>query len=147
MPSSFSGLGHRVFISGTGVRTPSRVHQKGVSQEAPFFFGEIYMESINIAIVGCGAHSHLHANAAESFSNIKITSCCDIDSFRSNAWAEKYKCRPYTSITEMISAEKPDAVILCTWPNQHLEQIKECLSAGIKYILCEKSLTITSEDA
>lgn len=105
------------------------------------------MESINIAIVGCGAHSHLHANAAESFSNIKITSCCDIDSFRSNAWAEKYKCRPYTSITEMISSEKPDAVILCTWPNQHLEQIKECLSAGIKNILCEKSLTITSEDA
>ena len=105
------------------------------------------MEKINISIVGCGAHSHLHANAASSLPNVIISSCCDIDSSRSNLWAEKYKCRPYTNITDMISTENPDAVILCTWPNQHLEQINECLSAGIKNILCEKSLTITSKDA
>jgi predicted dehydrogenase len=105
------------------------------------------MEKINISIVGCGAHSHLHANAAAAFPEVTITSCCDIDSSRSKIWADKYKCRDYTNITEMINSEKPDAVILCTWPNQHLEQIKECLTAGIKNILCEKSLTITSKDA
>lgn len=40
-----------------------------------------------------------------------------------------------------------DAVILCAWPGQHLEQIEKCLSSGVKNILCEKSLTVSSDEA
>lgn len=105
------------------------------------------MDSIKFSIVGCGAHSHLHASAADKIPDIKITSCCDIDSERSARWAERYSCNSYNDIDVMLTAEKPDAVILCTWPNQHLEQIRKCADLGIKNILCEKSLTITGSDA
>jgi predicted dehydrogenase len=100
------------------------------------------------AIVGCGEHSHVHGEAASKLKEIRITACCDIVEDRACSWAEKYGCeRYYTDISEMLAKEELDAVILCTWPGQHLEQIKSCLDAGIKNILCEKSLTVSGEEA
>ena len=48
---------------------------------------------------------------------------------------------------EMLACEKLDGVILCTWPMQHLEQIRVCLDNGIRNILCEKSLTLSLQEA
>ncbi len=103
---------------------------------------------IKAAIVGCGEHSHVHGEAATKLKEIKITACCDIAEERARSWAEKYGCESYyTDMAEMPAKEELDAVILCTWPGQHLEQIKSCLDAGVKNILCEKSLTVSGEEA
>ncbi len=108
---------------------------------------------IRAAIVGCGEHSHVHGEAASKlaaskFKEIKITACCDIAEDRARSWAEKYGCESYyTDIAVMLAKEELDAVILCTWPGQHLEQIKSCLDAGVKNILCEKSLTVSGDEA
>jgi predicted dehydrogenase len=103
---------------------------------------------IKLGIVGCGEHSHEHFKAAKEVQSIKITTCCDIQDVRSRACAEKYGCdKYYTSLEEMLEEEKLDGVILCTWPIQHLEQIELCLKKGVKNILCEKSLTLSSQEA
>jgi predicted dehydrogenase len=47
----------------------------------------------------------------------------------------------------MLACEKLDGIILCTWPTQHLEQIRICLDNGIKNILCEKSLALSLQEA
>ncbi len=102
---------------------------------------------INIALIGCGVHSYKHANAIKEVKDLNLVSCCDINESRAGDWSEKYNCSPYGSIEKMLKNEKIDAVILCTWPNQHLEQIKLCLNAGVKNILCEKSLAVNSKEA
>jgi len=99
-------------------------------------------------MVGCGAHSHAHAGAIKKIKEINLVSCCDIDEAKAAQWASRYECASYyTDIAKMADNEDIDAVILCTWPKDHLEQIKRCLSSGIKNILCEKSLAITAAQA
>ncbi len=103
---------------------------------------------IKIGMVGCGGHSHTHANAAQKIPGILITSCCDIIEERAKSWAKRYNCEAhYTDIKSMLNEEDLDAVIFCTWPKQHLEQIEKCLSMGIKNILCEKSLALSGAEA
>ncbi len=103
---------------------------------------------IKLAMVGCGEHSHAHAAAIAKIDEIEIASCCDVDKKRSANWARQYACASfYSSLESMVGSEQLDAVILCTWPNQHLEQIKICLSGGIKNILCEKALALTCDEA
>jgi predicted dehydrogenase len=101
-----------------------------------------------MAMVGCGEISHTHAEAARSVEGVEFVTCCDIDEVRSKAWMEKYRCRSYyKSYESMLSEEQIDAVVLSTWPIQHLEQIELALGRGVKNILCEKSMTLSGEDA
>jgi len=103
---------------------------------------------INLAMVGCGEVSHAHYNASLEFSDAKFTSCCDIDIEKAKQWSQKYDgIAFYASIEELLKNEKVDAVVLCTWPNQHLEQIETILKYGVKNILCEKSMVLTGLDA
>lgn len=114
------------------------------------YFEEVDMNNnpIRTGIVGCGDHSHVHGEAAAMMKELKITACCDVAVDKARSWAEKYGCDSYYSnLSAMLNKEKLDAVILCTWPGQHLEQIESCLKAGIKNILCEKSLTVSGEEA
>lgn len=103
---------------------------------------------IKLGIVGCGEHSHEHFKAAEDVAGVKITACCDIQAERAKTCAEQYGCDGYyTNLEDMLVKEKLDGIILCTWPIQHLEQIELCLNKGIKNILCEKSLTLSAQQA
>ncbi len=47
----------------------------------------------------------------------------------------------------MVREHELDAVLLATWPNLHHEQLLGCLEAGVRNILCEKSLTVTGAQA
>lgn len=103
---------------------------------------------IRTGIVGCGDHSHVHGGAAAGVDGLRITACCDVVEDRAHSWAEKYGCDSYyTDLSDILRSEQLDAVILCTWPGQHLEQIEKCLSSGVKNILCEKSLTVSGDEA
>lgn len=108
----------------------------------------ITSELLKLAVVGCGEISHEHFKASKEIPGIKITACCDIQESRAKACAEQYQCEGYySSLEKMLACEKLDGVILCTWPMQHLEQIRICLENGIKNILCEKSLTLSLQEA
>ncbi|HEX3030370.1 MAG TPA: Gfo/Idh/MocA family oxidoreductase [Clostridia bacterium] len=103
---------------------------------------------IKIGIVGCGEHSHEHMKAARKVKGVRITACCDIVESKAKDISFKYGCDSYYgSLETMLQKEKLDAVILCTWPMQHLEQIETCLNHGIKNILCEKALTLSASEA
>lgn len=103
---------------------------------------------LKLAIVGCGAHSHEHFKAAKEVPGVEIAVCCDIQEAKAKACAEQYGCSGcYSNLEKMLEEEILDGVILCTWPMQHLEQIELCLKKGIKHILCEKSLTLSAQEA
>jgi predicted dehydrogenase len=103
---------------------------------------------VNLGIVGCGDISIFHGNALQNIPNARFSACADLDERRAKGWAEKYGCHhSYTDYLKMIREEQLDGVLLATWPNQHPEQISQCAGAGVKNILCEKSLALTGSEA
>ncbi|HEY1406178.1 MAG TPA: Gfo/Idh/MocA family oxidoreductase [Spirochaetota bacterium] len=103
---------------------------------------------IRMAMVGCGEISHTHAEAATNVEGVRFVSCCDVAETKAREWMEKYGCDSwYGSFETLLAGEQIDAVVLSTWPIQHLEQIELSLKHGVKNILCEKSLTLSGQDA
>lgn len=104
--------------------------------------------NLRLAIVGCGKHSHVHAAAAIGLSGVDWVAACDIDQERARTWSQKYGCEAsYGHLAEMLTHDTLDGIILSTWPNQHAEQIEQCLRAGVKNILCEKALVVSASEA
>lgn len=104
--------------------------------------------NLRLGIVGCGDHSHAHAAAAAELRDVKIVCACDVDPDRTQAWVARHGGETsYGSLEAMLRHPDLDGVILCTWPNQHAEQIRSCLSAGIRNILCEKALVTSAAEA
>src|SRR5689334_8793208 len=106
------------------------------------------MGPIRLGIVGCGSISHWHGRAAAQTADVDIVACCDVQQATAEAWRDRYGSeRAYTDYRRMVREHALDGVLLATWPPHHLEQIETCLDAGIRNILCEKSLTVGSADA
>lgn len=104
---------------------------------------------IRLGMIGCGLISHAHGRAAhKSTKDIKFVACASRNLSKSKAWAEAYGCDAYYSdYTEMLRQENLDGVVIATWPTGHRAQIEAVLAAGVRYILCEKSLATNGEDA
>ena len=102
-----------------------------------------------MGMVGCGGISHAHGKAAAAFPDfVRFVACCDVRREAAETWAATYGCASvYTDYAEMIRKEALDGVLLATWPNQHREQIEQCLAAGARNILCEKALTLNAQEA
>jgi predicted dehydrogenase len=107
------------------------------------------MAKLRLGMVGCGGISHAHGiGVNEHLSRAQFVACCDVEEDRAKEWANTYGCTTtYTDYNEMFAAEELDGVVLATWPNQHRQQIEDCVKGGIKNILCEKALTVTGQEA
>ncbi len=104
--------------------------------------------NVRLGVVGCGEHSHVHAAATRLVSGVEIVAACDIDEERAKTWALRYGCDAgYGHLEDLLTHRELDGVILCTWPNLHAEQIRDCLASGIKNILCEKALVVSAAEA
>jgi predicted dehydrogenase len=103
---------------------------------------------LRLGIIGCGGISERHANGAAQSDEVAIVACCDIRLDAAENWARRHGCEgAYVDYRAMLQEHELDGVILATWPNQHHEHILGCLDAGARAILCEKSLTLTGEEA
>jgi D-xylose 1-dehydrogenase (NADP+, D-xylono-1,5-lactone-forming) len=103
---------------------------------------------MRLGIVGCGGISERHARGAASTPEVAIVACCDIRLEAAEAWGERHGCeRSYGDYVTMVREHELDGVLLATWPSQHAEQILGCLDAGVRSILCEKSLAVSAPDA
>lgn len=100
-------------------------------------------------IVGCGRISHAHGIASQRLDGaVRFAACADISRDAAGAFAAAYGVnRTYTDYAEMLKEEDLNAVIFATWPAQHREQLETAIKSGVKYILCEKALAMTGEEA
>ena len=103
---------------------------------------------VRLGIVGCGGISHRHAPAAAASAEVSIVACCDTRTDVAEGWAATYGCEhAFGDYLAMIDELELDGVVLATWPVQHREQILGCLERGVRFILCEKSLTTSRVEA
>jgi predicted dehydrogenase len=52
----------------------------------------------------------------------------------------------YATITDMVNAKHPQAVLVCTTPNDHRKVVEECAPLGV-HVMMEKPLSTTYADA
>jgi predicted dehydrogenase len=76
----------------------------------------------------------------------KVVAVARADAARARAYADEHGiARAYTTAEEVCADPEVNAVFVCTPHHLHTEHVTMAIQAG-KHVLCEKPLTITTED-
>ena len=102
--------------------------------------------TMRIGIVGGGAMGRRYLDAYQFDPRAEIVSVCDLDGDRAHRLAGEYGVNSSTSVEEMLSGGRFDAVVVATPDFSHLDPVLACLGAGV-HVLCEKPLATTVSDA
>ena len=99
------------------------------------------MKTHRLVIVGVGNSVGNHLFALRALGErVALVAAVDKDPERVKNFCEEYDIlQGYTSVTEMLAAEKPDLVCVVTPPATHKAITIECLEAGA-WVFCEKPL-------
>jgi UDP-N-acetyl-2-amino-2-deoxyglucuronate dehydrogenase len=102
--------------------------------------GPIGERKIRIALVGCGriAQKHFEAMAVHD-ERLELIAVCDTDPAALRAAVERTGARGFDSLTDLLSACDPDAVVLCTPSGLHPAQTVEIAAAG-RHVITEKPM-------
>lgn len=103
------------------------------------------MSNLRVGIIGTGGFANWHAERYAEVPGVKLSACCDLDSERAKAFAEKHKIAHAVSTREQVF-DACDAVSITTPEDVHAEIVLSALAAG-KHVLCEKPLCVTVEEA
>lgn len=103
------------------------------------------MSNYNWATLGCGVIANELALAMEKRGQ-KLYSVANRTKSKAVAFAEKYGIKKvYDSIDEVFDDPNVDIIYISTPHNTHIEYMKKALNSG-KHILCEKSITLNSDE-
>lgn len=97
--------------------------------------------SYKVAFVGTGGISRAHAKYYVENPVTEIVAACDIDPEKLRGFREQFAVpRGYADYRELLAAEQPDIVSVCTWHGTHSEISVAAAEAGVKGILAEKPM-------
>ena len=95
----------------------------------------------NVAIIGCGGISHMHARWYVNEPRASLTAIADINAEGLKAYGEQYGVeKQYTDYIEMLETEEIDLVSVCTRPKLHAPVVIETAKRGVNGILSEKPM-------
>jgi predicted dehydrogenase len=97
-----------------------------------------------VGIIGCGNISGIYFKAGQTFRQIEIAACADIDRSRAEAKASEHGVAKVYTPDELLADPDIDLVLNLTIPNAHYSVCKAALLAG-KHVHVEKPLSITRE--
>ena len=101
---------------------------------------------VKVGIIGCGKIAQVrHIPEYLDNPNAKLTGLYDLNQQRAKDLAEKYGCRSYESIEDMLADPEIDAVSVCAANHVHAEITIAALKAG-KHVLCEKPMATKLKD-
>ncbi|GIN71469.1 oxidoreductase [Bacillus sp. J14TS2] len=106
------------------------------------------MENLKVAIIGGGQVAETtHIPAYRDKEGIQIVSVVSRRYESAQAFAKKNNIPTYyTNVTDMLQAEKPDIVSVCTPNKYHYQHVREALEHHC-HVICEKPPTISADDA
>lgn len=88
-----------------------------------------------------GGHQigYSHARAYQRHPQVDLISGADINATNLEAFQGAFApVSGYSDYREMLAAESPDLVSICTYVGLHREMMETCARAGVKGIFCEK---------
>lgn len=88
-----------------------------------------------------------HGAAYTANPDTELAAVVDISSENAAAFAEHFgSVTAYGDFEEMLAAERPDIVSICTWPTLHRDMTIAALRAGVGMVLCEKPMGVSVGD-
>ncbi|MBC2255811.1 Gfo/Idh/MocA family oxidoreductase [Listeria ivanovii] len=102
------------------------------------------MKKYQIVIIGYGGMGSYHVTLASAADNLEVLGVFDILEEKRVAAAEK-GLKIYPSFEAVLTDDAVDAVLIATPNDTHKELAIRALEAG-KHVVCEKPVTMTSED-
>ena len=106
------------------------------------------METVRLAIVGCGAISQVTGPGYVSHPNCEVYALCDPVRERAALRSQQWGIEPrvYTDYEDVLNDPNIDAVELLTPTYMHADQIIAGLEAG-KHVSCQKPISINLAEA
>ena len=101
---------------------------------------------MKIALVGVGGMGGVHFNIYKGMKDVELVALCDIRMDMLKEKAGDLPVKLYADMDEMLAAEKPELVDICTPTYLHVEQTIKALEAGA-HVLSEKPMSLTAEEA
>lgn len=102
---------------------------------------------VGIAVVGLGRISATHIDGIEKNPNkCRLAAVVDANGDLARSAAEKYSVPGYTSLTEALSDDEVQAVIICLPHHLHEATVIEAVQAG-RHVLVEKVMARTVAEA
>ena len=99
---------------------------------------------LKVAVVGLGGIGTRHTGIYDADDRCEIVAVCDALAEKANAAAERYGCKAYSSVDEMVQREQIDIASVCTAGvengGDHYEPTMTLLGAGIP-VLGEKPIS------
>jgi predicted dehydrogenase len=86
---------------------------------------------------------YTHAAAYQRQSQCKLVAVADIVQNHLDAFNERFDATGYLDYRQMLVAERPDMVSICTYVGLHYEMLTAAAHAGVKAVLCEKPFMAT----
>ncbi|HAK51255.1 MAG TPA: hypothetical protein DCM54_05045 [Gammaproteobacteria bacterium] len=106
-------------------------------------------ETFKLAIVGCGRHARFTlAPLWKDIPQIEPVAACDEIAENLADFADDIGiANTYSDLATMLKEQRPDILIVASWPASHLQNVLEGINAGVRAIFCEKPLALDASQA
>ncbi|WP_311244801.1 Gfo/Idh/MocA family oxidoreductase [Microbacterium sp. WCS2018Hpa-23] len=95
-------------------------------------------KTLRAALVGTGSVANSHARAVAAYPRAELIAVADLSLEKAREFAGRYDiAAAYSDLDEMLAAEHPDVVLICTPPGPHRVQALAAFAAGA-HVIVEK---------
>lgn len=101
---------------------------------------------LRVAVIGVGLMGRNHARIYYEHPDVQLVAICDSRPEVANDIAEKYKCKAYYSVDELLVNEKLDGVSIATNSSTHYDVVAKVVGKGIN-VLIEKPVADNLKDS
>jgi len=101
---------------------------------------------MKFAIIGCGHIAHKHAEAIATADGAVLHAVYDTNCINAERFSQKYGCRVYGDLDELLQDPQIDIVNICTPTGLHAPLTIKAAHAG-KNVIVEKPIALTLADA
>src|SRR2546423_8481837 len=110
------------------------------------------MARYRTAIIACGTIARVHARAWLGVPDqpVALGALADTHPDARREFGDFFgipEDRRYADFREMLDAERPDFVDVCSWHQQHAEMVIAAAARGPKAILCQKPMAVDLGEA
>jgi UDP-N-acetyl-2-amino-2-deoxyglucuronate dehydrogenase len=102
---------------------------------------------LKTALIGCGRIGERHARILASSPESDFVGLADVEPAKAKSYAAKHGGRAYDGLQNLIAAEKPDLIAVCTPSGVHAEAVLAAARAGVPNIVVEKPMALMLPDA
>jgi len=104
-------------------------------------------DKLRAVLVGCGGMGRHQAKLLAGSEDFELAGVCDVDREAAEKAAESTGAKAYADFAEMLAAERPDTVSICTANDTHAMLTGEAAAASVRGVYCEKPMATCLADA